>query len=91
LPGDRLRRGARTLRGAALLVALLATIGQALAIAGIGEEQGFDPYGSGMARWGQFLSAISWPIGLAAMVLAASLLVTGYAARLDLAAAQTAD
>jgi hypothetical protein len=84
LPGDRLRRGARTLRWAAALVALLAVVGQGLAIYAVGDDQGFDPYGSGLAQFGQYLSGISWPIGLAAIVLAASLLVTGYAGRLDL-------
>jgi hypothetical protein len=84
LPGDRMRRGARTLRWCALLLAALTTLGQALMVYAVGDEPGFDPYGSGWGRFGQFMSGLSWGLGIAALVLGASYVVAGYASRLDL-------
>jgi hypothetical protein len=83
LPGDRMRRGARTLRWCALLLATISVVGSWLTTYAV-DEQGFEPYGEGWARFGQFLSGVSWSIGFAGLVFAASFIVTAYAARLDL-------
>jgi hypothetical protein len=84
VPGDRVRRGARTLRGVALLLALMAVVGQTLTTYWVDDAQGFDPYGTGAAKFGQYLASLTWPLGIAALVLAASCFLTAYAARLDL-------
>jgi len=83
LPGDRMRRGARTLRWCALLLATITVVGSGLTTYGV-DEQGFSPYNDGWARFGQFLSGLSWSLGFAGIVLAASFVVAAFAARLDL-------
>jgi hypothetical protein len=83
-PGDRMRRGAHLLRWCALLLAVVTIGGQALVTYGAGDEVDFGPYGSGWPRFGQFLSGISWSLGFAGLVFAASFIVAGFAARLDL-------
>ncbi len=84
LPGDRMRRGARTLRWCALLLATITVVGQWLTTYTVDEGQQFPPYESGWPRFGQFLSGVSWSLGFAGLVLAASFVVTAFAARLDL-------
>ena len=83
-PGDRMRRGARTLRWCALLLATITVVGQWLTTYTVDEGQQFPPYESGWPRFGQFLSGLSWSLGFAGLVLAASFVVTAYAAQLDL-------
>jgi hypothetical protein len=82
LPGDRMRRGARTLRWCALLLATITVVGSWLTT--YTTDEGFSPYGEGWARFGQFLTGLSWSLGFAGIVLAASFIVAAYAARLDL-------
>jgi hypothetical protein len=83
LPGDRLRRGARTLHWCALLLAAISVVGSWLTTYGVHDE-GFSPYGDGWGRFGQFLSGTAWSLGFAGIVLAASFIVAALAARLDL-------
>jgi len=82
LPGDRMRRGARTLRWCALLLTTITVLGNWLTT--YTTDESFNPYGEGWAKFGQFLSGMSWSLGFAGIVLAASFIVTAYAARLDL-------
>ena len=67
----------------AWLLALISVLGSALTTYGL-DDQSFSPYGGGWAQFGQFLSSVSWSIGFAAIVLAASYALTALAARLDL-------
>jgi hypothetical protein len=83
LPGERVRRGALVVRWSAVLVTAISVLGSALTTYGVGDES-FSPYGDGWAQFGQFLSGVSWSIGFAALVLAASYGLTALAARLDL-------
>ncbi len=71
-------------RGIALLLALMAVVGQTLSTYWADGSQGFEPDGAGAVRFGQYLSGLSWPLGLAALVLAAGFFLGAYAARLDL-------
>ena len=82
LPGDRMRRGARTLRWCALLLTTFTVVGSWLTT--YTTDEGFNPYGEGWPKFGQFLSGLSWTLGFAGIVLAASFIVAAYAARLDL-------
>lgn len=83
LPGDRMRRGARILRWCALLLAAVSVVGQALVTYGASDEVDFGPYGDGWPQFGQFLSGVSWSLGFAGIVFAASFVVAALAARLD--------
>ena len=83
LPGDRMRRGARTLRWCALLLATITVVGSWLTTYTT-DERASTP----TARAGRS-SASSSPacrgrLGFAGIVLAASFIVAAYAARLDL-------
>jgi hypothetical protein len=79
-----MRRGARTLRWCALLLALITISGQWLTTYGPGGEVDYGPYDSGWPRFGQFLTGLSWSLGFAGLVFAASFIVAACAARLDL-------
>jgi hypothetical protein len=83
LPGEHIRRGARVVRWSAVLLTVISVLGSALSTYGI-DGQTFGPYGTRWDQFGQFLSAVSWSIGFAAVVLAASYALTALASRLDL-------
>lgn len=83
LPGERIRRGARVVRWCAVLLTMISVLGSALTTYGV-DDQTFIPYDGGWAQFGQFLSGVSWSIGFAGLVLAASYGLTALAARLDL-------
>jgi hypothetical protein len=84
LPGDRMRRGARILRWCALLLAAVTIAGQWLVTYAASDDVNFGPYQSGWPQFGQFLSGVSWSLGFAGLVFAASFIVAAFAARLDL-------
>jgi hypothetical protein len=82
-PGDRIRRGARVVRWVAALLAVTSVLSSALITYGVHDE-GYSPYGGGWPQFGQFLSGLTWNVGIAALVLASSYGLTALAARLDL-------
>lgn len=74
------RKGVLVLRIVAAVVATAAVVGDWMIVM----DDNWSDFASGRSQWGQFLSSVSVPVAFAGMVLAASYLLSVYAARLDM-------